>query len=102
MKRIIPFTIFLMALAACTAPQANIPNPASVYCSQNGNKLEIRTAADGSQNGICIFSDGSSCDEWAYFRGVCGPAAQTSPTPVMSVEATSNGSGGYMQPGTSE
>ena len=65
-----------------------MPNPASVYCKQNGNKLEIRTAADGSQSGVCVFPDGSTCDEWAYFRGECGPAAQKSPTPAMTVEAT--------------
>jgi putative hemolysin len=123
MKRIIPFTILLMALTACTtlqiqAPQpstgtalATMPNPASVYCEQNGNKLEIRTAADGSQSGICVLPDGSTCDEWAYFRGECGLATQESPTPAIVVEATStasvgnteeNASGGYMPPGTSE
>jgi hypothetical protein len=88
-----------------------MPNPASVYCEQNGNKLEIRTANDGSQSGICVFPDGSTCDEWAYFRGECGLAAQKSPTPAIVVEATStasgsnteeNASGGYMPPGTSE
>ena len=85
MKRIITFIIILMALAACIAPQvqatkpaatdmpqAGMPNPASVYCEQNGNKLEIQTASDGSQNGICVFPGGSTCDEWAYFRGECG------------------------------
>jgi putative hemolysin len=118
MKRIITFTIILMALTACTAPQvqtpepaatdmpqAGMPNPASVYCEQNGNTLEIRTADDGSQNGICIFPDGSTCDEWAYFRRECGPAAEESPTLAMTVEATTEGSGGlggYMPPGTSE
>jgi putative hemolysin len=124
MKRIFTFIIILLALAACTAPQvqtpeptatdippANMPNPASVYCTQEGNKLEIRTAADGSQSGVCIFPDGSTCDEWAYFRGECGPAAQKSPTPTMTVEATKKGSndgagenasGGYLPPGTSE
>ncbi len=94
MKRIITFTIILMALAACTAPQANMPNPASVYCEQNGNKLEIQTASDGSQNGICVFPDGSTCEEWAYYRGECGSAAQKSPTPAITVEATANSSGG--------
>jgi putative hemolysin len=130
MKRIIPFTILLMALAACTAPrgeepkpaatetsQANMPNPASVYCEQNGNKLEIQTAADGSQSGVCVFPDGSTCDEWAYYRGECGPAAQKSPTPAMAAETTVNASGGgpggsggtegnpsggFMPPGTTE
>ena len=65
MKRIVPFTIILIALTACAAPQtqAGMPNPASVYCTQKGNKLEIRTAADGSQSGICVLPDGSICDE---------------------------------------
>jgi uncharacterized protein len=79
--------VFMFALASCTTapaqpaslpvpsgtPQANIANPASVYCEQQGNKLEIRTAADGSQSGACIFPDGSECDEWAYFRAKCSP-----------------------------
>ena len=113
-----------MVMTACTTfqvqtfetngtdiPQVNMPNPASVYCEQNGNKLEIHTAEDGSQNGICVFPDGSNCDEWAYFRGECGPAVQPSPTPSIVLEATStesgdspgaNASGGYMPPGTSE
>ena len=112
-----------MALTACTPriqspgsvatdmPPADMPNPASVYCTQEGNKLEIHTAADGSQNGICVFPDGSTCEEWAYYRGECGPAAQTNLTPATTVEATTeasdgnteeNASGGYMPPGTSE
>lgn len=123
MKRIIVYTVILLALTACTArqgqrpeptatavPQVNMPNPASVYCEQNGNKLEIVTAADGSQNGRCVFPDGSACDEWSYYRGECGPTAPTSPTPIATVNATmevtsnpvENASGGYMPPGTSE
>ena len=89
MKRIFTFTLILMAMTACTTfqvqtlettgtdiPQANIPNPASVYCIQQGNKLEIRTSADGSQSGVCVFPDGSTCDEWAYFRGECSPVCK--------------------------
>jgi putative hemolysin len=130
MKRIFTFTIILMTLTACTAlqvqapestatdiPQVNMPNPASVYCEQNGNKLEIQMASDGSQNGVCIFPDGSTCDEWAYFRGECGLAPQKSPTPAIVVEATTeasgggpgggsnsvgDASGGYMPPGTTD
>jgi len=128
MKRIFSFTIILLALTACTAlkvqnpkptatdiPQANMSNPASVYCEQNGYTLEIRTAADGSQSGVCIFPDNSTCDEWAYYRGECspsaGPAVENSPTPVTTREATTeargggsgeNASGSYMPPGTTE
>ena len=123
MKRIITFTIIMLALTACTVfqvnsepavtegTQVNMPNPASVYCQQNGNKLGIQMASDGSQSGICVFPDGSTCDEWAYFRGECSPGAQASSTPAIAVEATieanggnsdGNASGGYMPPGTSE
>ena len=64
--------------------KTNLANPASVNCAQKGNRLEIRTAADGSQVGICIFPDGSECEEWALFRGECSqgtlaPAAAASP-----------------------
>ncbi len=124
MKRIFTFAIILLMLTACTAlrvqnseltttviPQVNMPNPASVYCEQNGNTLEIRTAADGSQSGVCIFPDNSTCDEWAYFRGECSPASENSPTPAMTIAATAeagggdpgeNASGGYMPPGITE
>ena len=124
MKRIFTFIVVLMTLTACIAPQtqgtpesattdipqANMPNPASVYCTQQGNKLEIRTAADGSQYGICVFPDGSACDEWAYYRGECNPATPMSPTPAMTIKATTeassgtgeNSSGGFMPPGTTE
>lgn len=124
MKRMIVAFILVLALTACAAPQAQIPepaatgippvnmqNPASVYCTQHGNKLEIHTAADGSQSGVCVFPDGSACDEWAYFRGECGPGAQASATSAIAVAPTTeagggspggNASGGYMPPGTSE
>lgn len=94
MKRIVVFSILLVTLAACagrpTQPviepttAGNMPNPASVYCQEQGYRHEIQTAADGSQSGVCIFADGSTCDEWAYFRGECGPAPQASPTPTAA------------------
>jgi putative hemolysin len=80
MFRKVSFTfwiVLLIALSACSPqssmPDANLPNPASVFCEQNGGSLEIRTATDGSQSGVCVFPDGSQCDEWAYFRGECKP-----------------------------
>ena len=112
-----------MTLTACIveklppAGASELANPASVYCTEQGNKLEIRTAADGSQFGVCIFADKTECDEWAYFRGECGGKPQTSPTPAATIVATTEpsgggpgggdttgegASGGYMAPGTSE
>jgi putative hemolysin len=116
MKKIFTFTLVLMALTACTSfrvqrtessgtdmPQPNMPNPASLYCEQNGNSLEIRTAEDGSQSGVCVFPDGSTCDEWAYFRGECGPASGASGGgPGGSGSAGEDGLGGYKPAGSSE
>ncbi|HSV85801.1 MAG TPA: DUF333 domain-containing protein [Levilinea sp.] len=120
MKRIITFTIIMLALTACTVfrvdsepvatdeSQVNMPNPASVNCEQNGNKLEIQTATDGSQSGVCIFPDGSTCDEWAYFRGECAPASVAATPegsgsgPGGSNNSGGNASGGFMAPGTPE
>ena len=58
--------------AAPTGPAAGLPNPASKYCADQGYKLEIRDEA-GGQVGYCLFPDGSECEEWAFFRGECGP-----------------------------
>ncbi len=72
-------------LAATPSPGPNMPNPAAVYCEQHGGKLEIVTAADGSQSGRCVFPDGSQCDEWAYFRGECRPGdSLVTPGPMVS------------------
>jgi len=72
--------IAALAVAACggkAEPTANMPNPAAVYCEEHGGKVDIRTAADGSQQGFCILGDGTECDEWAYYRGECGSGAST-------------------------
>lgn len=88
MLRMMILMALVAALAACkssasTTPesvtptgsesQIGLPNPASVYCVDNGGVSEIRSNTDGSQYGVCIFPDGSECDEWAYYRGECAP-----------------------------
>ena len=70
-----------LLLAACGAqapeptpePAVGLPNPASAHCEEQGGTLEIRTDASGGQYGVCIFDDGSECEEWAFFRGECQP-----------------------------
>jgi len=51
-----------------TQTDTQIANPASVYCKEQGGTLKIQTAADGSQSGLCTFSEGRQCDEWNFFR----------------------------------
>jgi putative hemolysin len=55
-------------------PDTGLANPASVYCEEQGYTLEMR-AGENSTYGVCIFPDGSECEEWAFFRGECGPEA---------------------------
>lgn len=73
-----------------TTPEPSLPNPASVYCEQNGGKLELRQDATGGVAGVCVFPDGSECDEWLYYRGECKPGDSlvTSETTISSATAS--------------
>jgi putative hemolysin len=82
----VPPTPPAIAPVPTDTPQANMPNPSSAYCEQQGNRLQIRTAADGSQVGVCIFPDGSECDEWAYFRGECKPTPPVTGSVVVPTQ----------------
>lgn len=50
---------------------ANLPNSASVYCEQNDGVLGFKEDESGGIVGLCIFPDGSECEEWAYYRNEC-------------------------------
>ncbi len=79
-------------LVACQKeeePEAEIANPASVYCEENGGSLEIREGEGGGQIGVCVFEDGSECEEWAYYRDECAPGDSLTPT-AESGEAPSD------------
>ena len=51
-----------------TAPQ--LANMASVNCIDHNGSLTIIDTNEG-QIGICTFSNGTQCEEWAYYRGDC-------------------------------
>jgi len=48
-----------------------IANPASVYCEGLGYELKLVSDELGS-HGICVFPDGSECEEWDFLSGRCG------------------------------
>ena len=64
-------------VATPVVPSTGLANPASVYCGQVGGKTEIKKDATGAEYGICTFPNGSSCEEWALFRGECKPVPST-------------------------
>ncbi|MGA0877677.1 MAG: DUF333 domain-containing protein [Ilumatobacteraceae bacterium] len=49
------------------APTTGMPNPASVYCEEQGGTVEIVEEPAG-QRGFCNLPDGTRIDEWEYFR----------------------------------
>ena len=68
----------MLVLSGCNKTEDNsegenvwLANPASVYCEENWGTLQIETAEDGGQYWICLFNDGSYCEEWAYYRNEC-------------------------------
>lgn len=68
------------------SPLVNMTNPASVYCNEHGGKSVIRTAADGSQSGVCVFENGNECDEWSFFRGECDASSVLIPGTEKAVQ----------------
>jgi predicted secreted protein len=58
-----------------------MPNPASVACVQSGGALEIKKDTTGGEYGMCNFPNGTSCEEWALFRGEgCKPGVAVAAT----------------------
>jgi putative hemolysin len=60
-------------LASCGGAfaQAQVANPASQRCIQEGGTLQIEQRPDGGQFGVCAFTDNRLCEEWAMFRVEC-------------------------------
>jgi len=65
-------------------PTTGMANPASVYCKDQGGKLDIRNDAGGGQYGICVFDDGSECEEWKFFRKECTKGTPAG-TPIVDI-----------------
>lgn len=79
-------TLLAAACSPVESPGAEsvigMPNPASVYCQEQGGVFETRESPEG-QFGVCVFPDGSECEEWAYFRGECdGTSSEDAPGPL--------------------
>jgi putative hemolysin len=45
-----------------------MPNPAAVYCEQQGGSVNIVKDAEGNESGMCKLADGTEVDEWEYYR----------------------------------
>jgi putative hemolysin len=84
--------------------KTGLPNPASVYCVEQGGNLTIRKDAAGNEFGICNFPNGTSCEEWAFYRGECplpgkAPVQQDTASSGNEGVPASGLSSGNMSPG---
>lgn len=83
MKKLLPLVLIAcIFLAGCVMSEsensegAGLANPAAVYCEQQGYTVEIREDPAGGQYGVCVFGDGTECDEWEFYKGECQPGEQ--------------------------
>lgn len=90
MKKTIIASLLVILIMGCTQTTENddtqIANPAAVYCKEQGYDYQIITNPDGSQSGVCVFTDGSECDGQLYYTGECAPqqVIQTSTNVTIS------------------
>ncbi|WKT57137.1 ice-binding family protein [Candidatus Nitrosotenuis chungbukensis] len=47
-------------------------SPATMHCLDNGGKIKVQGTGKFMQS-ICVFPNGSQCEEGKYFRGECSP-----------------------------
>ena len=72
LKLILAFSLLALFIAACgTQPEADMPNPASVNCTDKGGTLSIEKDGIGNEYGVCHFEDNLQCEEWAMMKGEC-------------------------------
>lgn len=71
MRLALPAVVILVAGCAPTPepapPVIGMANPASVSCVDKGGRVDILDTSAG-QVGVCVFHDGTRCEEWALFR----------------------------------
>ncbi len=70
MKYLPAFAVLVLAGCTTTTTENNavgMANPASVYCEQQGGRVEIRDGSEG-QLGYCHLPDGRVVEEWELFR----------------------------------
>jgi putative hemolysin len=72
---LIVIAVSVLFLPVTRNMETKLGNTASKYCLEHGGLSVIQSSDNGTQQGLCQFSDGSVCDEWQYFRGECHPTS---------------------------
>lgn len=62
-----------------------MPNPAAVWCQEQGYGYETKTDEAGNEYGVCIFDNGMEADEWAVYRAAMGAYNETANGTTVNV-----------------
>ena len=65
---VVPLLIAAASLSCGDDDEPGLPNPAAVFCEEQGGHVEIERDDAGNERGICVLHDGIRVDEWEYFR----------------------------------
>jgi putative hemolysin len=95
MKRLLSTMLLLLPIAYGYSQNKVIPNPASLYAKFLGYKSEMRTDSVGNQIRVCILPDSTECNEWAFFRGLCGKKFSYCARKGCDTETESNATAQY-------
>ncbi len=79
----VPTTVPTAGAVNGSQASTGMANPASVNCEKVGGTSKILKNPDGSEYGVCIFPNGTTCDEWALFRGECN-TTEKAPTGIAA------------------
>ena len=69
-------------------PTIWMPNPAAVYCEEQGWTVSIVKDEEGNESGMCKLADGTEVDEWEYYRANNKESDSESTNETTNEEAT--------------
>jgi putative hemolysin len=67
-RLLVPLLIASATLSCGDDDEPGVPNPAAVFCEEQGGHVEIERDDAGNERGICVLPDGTRVDEWDYYR----------------------------------
>ena len=79
----VALALSLQSALAADAWLMAMANPAAVACKEAGGTIS-KIYTDKGEQGMCTLPSGTVCEEWAFFKGVCGQDKSSLPPSVTT------------------